>query len=193
MGNSFLKQIVKNAYWSAYGSTFRNPPLPPAVRSILFICLGNICRSPFAERIAKKHSKESDGIAIHSAGIRVETPMPSPIEAVESAERFGVSLRDHSSRQLRYGMMESHDIVVAVEVWQARYLGKLFPERRDRIFLLPYFIENNNVLHDAYDRCNIRDPYGRHADAYDACFKRIGTCVSGMFSSFVAIPDPRAR
>jgi protein-tyrosine-phosphatase len=111
----------------------------------------------------------------------VDAPRPSPAGAIVSAREFGVDLRDHASRQLRYGLMESHDIVIAVEAWQHKYLKKMFMEFQDRIFLLPLF--RIDASHNAYDKYNIRDPYGRNSSAYDECFEIIDKCIAGLFHS----------
>jgi len=169
------KDIARNVYWSIYGGTVRNPPMPRHVHSILFICLGNICRSPFAERLAAKYSDPSNGIVFSSAGIRVDLPKSPPVEAVESAREFGVELSDHASRQLRYDLVESNDMILVVEAWQFKYLRKLFIEYRDKIFDLPLFCANNNS--SIYDRYNIRDPYGRDVTSYNQCFERVKACL----------------
>lgn len=183
MDKSFLKNIAKGIFWRVYGGTVRNPPLPSKIKSVLFICLGNICRSPFAERIAAKYSNASNDIAFSSAGIRVDAPKSPPIEAIDSAKDFGVELRDHASRQLQYGLMESHDIIITVEIWQYKYLKKMFMEFQDKIFLLPLFCINNNISQNIYDKYNIRDPYGRNYAAYDECFEKIKKCINGLFHS----------
>ena len=42
------KAPVKDALWTIRGRQFRNPQFGREVRSVLFLCHGNICRSPFA-------------------------------------------------------------------------------------------------------------------------------------------------
>jgi protein-tyrosine phosphatase len=178
MKSRYPKEIARNVYWSIYGGTVRNPPMPRRVRSVLFICLGNICRSPFAERFAAKYSDASNGIVFSSAGIRVDHPRSPPVEAVESARGFGVDLRDHASRQLRYDLVESNDMILAVEAWQFKYMRKLFMEHRDKIFHLPLFCAIDRFR--IYEHYNIRDPFGRDLASYNQCFERVKTCLSGL-------------
>ena len=56
--SAFLKKFIKGTtrefYWRIYGRAIQNPQMPDAPGSFLFICKGNICRSPFAEHLAKK-------------------------------------------------------------------------------------------------------------------------------------------
>ena len=53
------KRNNKKFYWSVYGRTICNPRLPQNINSILFVCKGNICRSPFAEYYASKYLNTS--------------------------------------------------------------------------------------------------------------------------------------
>ena len=66
-----FKGAVKNVAWSVKGGAIVNPPLPLGVRSVLFVCLGNICRSPFAEHVAVRRLANAGGppIRVASAGI----------------------------------------------------------------------------------------------------------------------------
>ena len=84
-----IKETVKNIYWYGYGKTIFNPRLPKNISSILFVCLGNICRSPFAERIAILYTNGSKKLKISSAGIQGELPRTSPQEAIEAQNLWG--------------------------------------------------------------------------------------------------------
>jgi protein-tyrosine phosphatase len=180
MGKSFIKRQVKNIYWNLYGRTIRNPGLPSPARSILFVCKGNICRSPFAEKIAIKHSNLPDRFSFGSAGIRVEDPKPATMEAILTAKRFGVDLQDHNSRRINYDLVESFDLITAMEAWQYQYLRKIFLEFREKISLLPLFEKDDGILPGRYSTYNIKDPYGRNMDEYQLCFSRIENCIAGL-------------
>src|SRR2546422_3500209 len=67
-----------------------------APRSILVVCHGNICRSPFAAVLLQRALGPA-GIRVHSAGF-IGPNRPSPPEAVTAAARYGVNLSDHRSR-----------------------------------------------------------------------------------------------
>jgi len=181
MGTYFLKKSAKNVYWSVYGRTVRNPGLPSHGESILFVCKGNICRSPFAEKIAARYSNSPKRFSFGSAGIRVEDPKPSPIDAIIAAKSFGVDLQDHASRRIGYESMESYDLIAVMETWQYRYLRNLFLEFREKIILLPLFENNDGISRDRYSIYNIKDPYGKNMDEYYDCFARIEKCIAGLF------------
>lgn len=175
----FIKNILRNIYWSGYGKTIRNPKLPLQVKSILFVCKGNICRSPFAEISSKHNIDISNQYNFSSAGIYVESPQGPPVEAVIAANDFGIDLKDHKSKSISYRMIESHDLIVAMEVWHYNYLNKLFAEFKDKVFLLPLFDNNTESLNN-YSIYNIKDPYGKTQNDYKNCFNRIKCCIEGL-------------
>ena len=183
---NFLKKIIKgylrDIYWDIYGKNIRNPACIVNPKSFLFICKGNICRSPFAEYIAKQildnASKEKE--IFYSAGLDVSQPLPSPKEAVLAAESFDVQLDSHRSRRINQNMIESFDMIIAMETWQFNNLKKSFPDFHKKICLLPLFDSRVNKSKGGFYRYNIQDPYGRNVDIFNACFQRIKECIRKM-------------
>ena len=170
--------MAKNIYWSAYGIKITNPDLPSKVNSMLFICYGNICRSPFAEKMAKQIFQVQDSVVFASAGIHVESPMQPTATAIDAAIQYGVDLKDHLSKSISYNMMESYDMILTMESWQQIYLNKLFAEFSDKIFLLPLFRNNKNM--DTYHIYNIQDPFGRTKDDFMNCYEHIKNSIEDL-------------
>jgi len=179
---SGIKRAVKYLYWQAYGLFLTHPPVPPSPRSLLFVCKGNICRSPFAEAIARGHIPDGVKITCRSAGIVVGQPEGCPRETLVAAERFGIDLSGHRSRRIDQGLVVEADMIFAMEAWQFTRLRKLFPQQTERIFLLSLFEENPPKRSDTYRLLNIRDPFGRAIGDFIECFERIDACLKGVFS-----------
>ena len=173
-----VKDIAKNIYWKAYGKTISNPKLPKCIGSILFVCLGNICRSPFAEKYAAVNFRSTVEYDFSSAGIQGEFPRPAPVEAIEAAKYFGVDLNGHRSRRLDKNMMESSDIILVMDVWQYNYMNRAFHGIRNKLFLLPLYENNTTGFKDKYFYYNIKDPYGKNISDYTECYRRIVNCLS---------------
>jgi len=175
-----LKDLAKNAFWKVYGIRIANPALPQRVNSILFVCAGNICRSPFAERTARRILGSRDAICVASAGIQVTAGGMPPENAVDAARDFGIDLTGHFPRQISYDMVASHDMVVSMEAWQHLGLGKLFAEFSEKCFLLPLFDRHGE--RGAYDRYNVQDPYGRSRDEFAKCYHCIHQDIENMLA-----------
>ncbi len=178
-----IKRNLKNPYWKLYGSTIRNPSLPGDLKSFLFVCKGNICRSPFAEHLAAKIAEERNlrDRTFYSVGLDVSQSLPSPREAVRAAESFGVGINGHKSKQVTQDRLKTSDMIIAMEAAHFKHLRKTYPQFQDKIFLLPLF-EKNRTTGGSYARYNIVDPYGKPLEQFLDCYRRIEDCLDGLFS-----------
>lgn len=167
-----FKRRLRDLRWRFKGRAIRNPPLPPSVRSVLFVCLGNICRSPFAAQAARRAFGDAGltDVRCTSAGIRATQASRSPGEACQASARRGVSLDAHVPSELTATMIAGHDAIVVMEASHFEQLRADYTDASDRIFLLPLFDE---AQAGAYERYNIGDPFGRPEATFDACYERI--------------------
>ena len=177
-----LKRTAKNLYWRTYGLFLTHPPVPPSPRSLLFICKGNICRSPFAEAMARGRIPDGVRMTCRSAGIVVGEPEGCPRETLAAAERFGIDLSGHRSRRVDQDFVVEADMIFAMEAWQFTRLRKLFPQHKEKMFLLSLFEENPPKRSETFSLLNIRDPFGRAVEDFIECFERIDVCLEGLFS-----------
>lgn len=177
-----VKALLSDTWWRARGGAFRNPPLPREVRSILFVCQGNICRSPFAAlRTAELlAAARLSHVRCLSAGIRATQAARPPREACDAAEAFGLSLRAHEPLQLTKELVGGVDMLVVVEASQMAALRQQYPEAANRIFLLPLF---DALERPGYRRFNIADPFGQAPDVFDDCYRRVDRAVRGLVSA----------
>lgn len=147
----------------------------PTPASVLFVCVGNICRSPYAER-ALRHSLSEElrrRIEIRSAGLG-GWDQPSPREAVAEAERRGVDLSQHRSRVLTFDLVDSTDLFLVTAVHQSRTLERSYGIASDRVVHLgdldPRPIRTRTVV----------DPWGKHADVFRRSYDRIDRCLEHL-------------
>lgn len=119
-----IERGLRNFCWDFYGGRFRNPVLPKSPDSFLFLCKGNICRSPFAERLTRKvlQANGHTAIRICSAGLEVTRELPAPEEAILAAREFGVSLEDHRSQRIEPSMLQSFSMILVMEAGQLKVL-----------------------------------------------------------------------
>lgn len=181
-----VKRLLRDLSWRAHGHGIANPALPGRVESIVFICLGNICRSPFAEHVARMRI-ERTGAAIRclSAGIRPSQAASSPPDARHAARAHGVSLDAHLPLPLTSELVDGADLLVVMELAQVRMVRSMFPDKAAAVVLLS--------LHDpeaagAYERCNIEDPFGQPAARYTYCYRRVARAVDGLLDALGVQP-----
>jgi len=162
----------------------RNPRLPKAPRRLLFVCKGNICRSPFAARVAAGRLQRAGMTQVEclSAGFRVTRETQSPTPAREASRQFGVSLDEHTSTQLDGELMRAADMVIVMEAAHMALLRWLYPGQRDRVFLLPLFTAAPERAR-GYLRYTIVDPYGKPTQEFEACYLRIEKAVDSMLTA----------
>jgi len=175
---------LRDAWWNVRGLAVRNPGVPAPPRRLLFVCKGNICRSPFAARAAAGRLREAGRSEVEclSAGFKVTRETESPVQAREASTRFGVSLENHRSTQLDRDLMKTADAVVVMEASHLALLRRQYPEHRDRVFLLPLFAAASKRAR-GYLRYTIVDPYGKPTQEFESCYFRIEAALEGLLTA----------
>ncbi|MGZ5091050.1 MAG: low molecular weight protein-tyrosine-phosphatase [Burkholderiales bacterium] len=131
-------------------------PVQPKKIRVLFVCLGNICRSPTAEGVFRQLVKEAglaNSVEVDSAGTGDyhlgERPDP---RACWAASRRGYDLTPLRARQVTRGDFEQFDYVMAMDEQNLRALKQLAPEEHaHKLKMLTDFCSNGE--------CGVPDPY----------------------------------
>ncbi len=132
-------------------------------RRVLFLCRGNICRSPFAERALRLAAGES--VEYVSAGSYPIAGRRSPDAAIEAAGRLGVDLGSHRSRVLDGDLAASADVILIFDREQQSNLEAWHPEALAKTHYLGAL--------DPAGRLELEDPYGSGVDGFAACYRRV--------------------
>jgi protein-tyrosine phosphatase len=171
-----LRRWTRDLHWHAEAQRLRNPEPPRPLRSVLFVCKGNICRSPFAEHIAHRLAREAglEHIRFLSAGITANQAAACPLEAVEAAQLFDVSLNGHVPTRLSQALVDEADLVVVMEAGQLDAVARHWPSAAGKLWLLPLL---DPAPTGAYERCHLVDPYGQPPEAYGDCYTRVERTV----------------
>ena len=97
---------------------------------VLFVCHGNICRSPMAEFVMKdmvKKAGRSNEFHIASAAVsREELGNPVYPPARREMAKHGVACDGHAAHQITRGELHSYDLIYYMDASNARYLRRLF-------------------------------------------------------------------
>ena len=151
--------------------------IPQKIRTILFVCSGNICRSPFAEGLLKKLLKEGglSGISVSSAGMLALTGTAASYNAIRVASEEGIDISWHKAREITDEMLIDADLILVMENKHRQDILRRFPEVGERALLLRNFAQFGST-----DR-SIFDPYGLNVENYRFAFQDIKECVMGVY------------
>jgi protein-tyrosine-phosphatase len=142
---------------------------------ILFVCTGNICRSPMAEGIMTVLlSPASDRrITVRSAGTHATNGLPAEPGAVRAAREYGADIDGHRSRAIDGSLIASANLILVMERQQARFIQSTAPVAPDALRLLGAFAGREGAP-------EIPDPYGGSFAVYQRCAQMIRGCFDGV-------------
>ena len=120
---------------------------------VLFVCTGNICRSPMAEALAARHHAAPD-VSFASAGTGGLPGRSASPSAVRVMSEVGIDLTGHVSQDVFTAITETPDLIYCMTEGHRDRLRTLRPEWSARILLL----DPNGV--------SIDDPYGLDDNTY---------------------------
>ncbi len=99
------------------------------MKSILFVCLGNICRSPVAATVAKhEFARAGLDVRVDSAGTAgYHIGAPADARSIASARIAGYDARPHRARQIAVQDFEKFDVILAMDKANLRELTSRCP------------------------------------------------------------------
>jgi len=134
-----------------------------SVERLVFVCKGNICRSAFAEAVAR-----SMGMDAVSCGLQTVMSAPANEDAVMTARKKGFRLEEHRTMPIMYMVLRKTDLLVAMEPWQAEYIRRQLV--RPHAYTLLGLWSRPVLPH-------IQDPHGAPSAYFDRCFSYIENSV----------------
>ncbi|MEY4983205.1 MAG: hypothetical protein RIR62_1471 [Pseudomonadota bacterium] len=123
-----------------------------AFRSVLVVCIGNICRSPVGERVL---AAGLPGLRIGSAGLHAMTGQPADTVTAEAAGRQGVDLGGHVARMLTPALGSEHDLLLVMERSHRHEIAERFPQLLGRTMLFGQWIGSGTDISDPYRRPSV--------------------------------------
>ena len=147
------------------------------IKSVLFVCLGNICRSPTAECIFREKAKISKlDIFCDSAGTASWHVGSFPYEPMQlAAKNRGFDISKLRARQIKIADFNEFDLLVVMDQENRSNLQNLCPEQSDKVHLLTdYSLEDLE-----YDY--VPDPY--YTRNFNQTLDIIEASLSGLVES----------
>ena len=146
---------------------------------VLFVCSGNICRSPMAAECLRHRLARGgpEGVVVDSGGTLGIEGAPASPEAIRALREVGVELSGHLSKGLCAADMASSDIVVAMTGGHLVELAQRFPESSEQRLLIRAFEKRSLIDPDAAD---LPDPIGKPLEFYRAQVALIRSCIDNF-------------
>ena len=143
--------------------------LPDSVQSVLFVCKGNICRSPLAEVYFQSLvEKEGRQMTVRSAGLETTTGKPAHAKAKAVALEHRLSLDEHATTEVHKELLDQSDLIVVMEIVQKDRMHRLYPNTKGKVVLLGRF--------DSVGPLEIADPYSGTSEDFHSCFQQMSRC-----------------
>ena len=147
--------------------------LPDSVQSVLFVCTGNICRSPLAEAYFRfLVEKEGRPMTVRSAGLETTPGKPAHAKAKAVAMQHRLSLDAHATTHVHKELIDQSDLIVVMEIPQKDRIQRLYPRSKGKVVLLGRF--------DSVGSLEIADPYSGASEDFLSCFQQMSRCCDTL-------------
>ena len=148
---------------------------------VLFVCTGNICRSPMAEVLLKNMlpADMQSLIDVHSAGTHGLTGQTAARHAIQTMATKGFDLSYHRARQLDLHMVEQSDFIITMERYHAALIEQSGSPASKKVFLMSQFSKNPKLN-------DIPDPYGEEIAEYEKCAHLLEDCIEGLIPFLIS-------
>src|SRR5947207_6294676 len=147
------------------------------VKSVLFVCTGNICRSPIAEGFFRRLIGNRKDIDVLSAGVHAVRGQPPSLYAVQVCAEEGTDISDLRSQPLTAALVDRATHIFAMTGAHLETIQTLFPHGAEKSFLLREFEEPGTTVWR-----DVPDPIGLGREVYEHCSRIIKNALSSVLA-----------
>ncbi len=145
------------------------------MKTFLFVCTGNICRSPMAEGLFRHATQGRSDYRAISAGLGAADGLPPSTYSVQAMRELGVDISRQRSQMLTADLVKQADYILGMTHSHVDTITLLYPQAAEKTFLLREFDETL----DPYEK-DISDPIGGSYDIYLNCRDQIEQGIASL-------------
>lgn len=151
--------------------------------TVLFVCTGNICRSPmaaalFSAQLARRAAAAGHEWTVVSAGTWAAHGLPAAPHALAVMAAKGIDLTPHRSRILTEASLNAADLVLVMTASHREAILAEFPSAAGKVYLL------SQMTGQTFD---IHDPYGETKTEYDYRAEELQGLIEAGFERIVKL------
>ena len=159
----------------------RERKAPATARQFLFVCFGNIMRSPMCEALTKRALATHPNLhaSVVSAGLNATPGRPAHPWSIAAAREFGIDLQNHQARLLTADMVEQADVIFAMDYQNLVQLYCRYPMAKHKILMLSAYCRAEQAATE------IRDPYYGDENQTRSCYATLNDCIENLVSTLL--------
>ena len=140
-------------------------------KSVLVLCTGNICRSPYAEAVLKHRAP---GIFVDSAGLSAMVDYEADATGQAVAKGRGIDMSEHKAKQVTRSLIGQSDLILVMDDEHLSRLHRKYPDSRGKSFKLGKLKGDKNIV----------DPYLKSQSFFELVFNEIDEAVETWLPHF---------
>jgi protein-tyrosine phosphatase len=151
-------------------------------RSFLFVCFGNIMRSPMAEVMFRKFVSEAGlpDMVVGSAGLHAVSGNAAHPRAITASEEIGLPLTLHRATLLTADLVSRTDAIFVMDFQNKAEMLALYPGAWNKTLMLSAYAEGRERYRE------ISDPYFGDLEGTRRCYAVLRTCIRNLTMDLAA-------
>ncbi|MEG2348717.1 MAG: low molecular weight protein arginine phosphatase [Clostridia bacterium] len=133
------------------------------MKKIMFVCTGNICRSPMAQYYMQKKIKDlkkENDFLISSCGTFAISGQAATSNAIIAMKQYNIDISKHRATNIHEIDIENYDLILCLTQEHKKNVAEIFPKVTDKLFTLKEYAFKNEKYID------IDDPWGLSLEVY---------------------------